>query len=323
MSEENDESNSTSSWYAMPHSLAERGAAILWAVTLVGTLAIAGLVGFSLAGTFTTFHPGTAAVLLVVIPLTLYLIPQAKHDTPRFTGKMVFIVIFWFLSAGILVPFIGFDLASIYIAISFFGLGFLAPLLYLWKIQGFSFDTLGFRPDTKRNIVISIVITATYGILVFVLLGYQEWMGFLAVVDFRPGSDPIALLPIAFVFGAVFALIAAALPEELVFRSVLQSYFAERKGRIMGILVASLIFGLFHTLVNTFLYQSYYGSAVTPVVVLSALTHSFLFQATPGLVFAVAWERTRSLLLPVMLHTIHNAVELLPFYVGVMLGIFL
>ncbi len=323
MSGGNDKSNDTSSWFSIPHSPAERNAALLWIVSTIVAVVVAGFLGFNLAGTFTSFPPWVILPLLVTIPIILYLIVQSKRDTPKFTRRMLSVVILWYLSTALVLPTIGFDLSSIYLAIALFGLGFVGPLLYLRYSQGFSISELGFTRGSRRNVVVSIIITAIYGILVFVQLGYWEWMGFISLVDFTPGFDPLALVPIAFVFGGGFAMIAAALPEELVFRGVLQSYFAERNGRLMGLLIASLIFGFFHILVNTLLYQSYYGSAITPIVSMSALAHIFLFQAQGGLIFGLAWERTRSLLLPVMLHTIHNAVELLPFYVGVMLEIFL
>jgi membrane protease YdiL (CAAX protease family) len=322
MSGGNEDSIDSASRFAISHSSAERNATVLWVTVTIVAVVVAGLMGFLIAGTFTEHAPWVALPLLVIIPVILYMIPQSKRDTPKVTGRMTFIVILWFLSTALVVPFIGFDLSSIYLAVALFGLGFIGPLLYLRYSQGFSFSGLGFNMGTKQNVIGSIVITTLYGILVFVQLGFAEWMGFFSLVDFGPGVDPFALIPIALLFGALFSLIAAALPEELVFRGVLQSFFTERKGRLMGILIASLIFGLFHILVNTFLYQSYYGTAITPAVFISALAHSFLFQAQAGLLFAVAWERTRSLLLPVMLHTIHNAVELLPFYLGVVLGIF-
>jgi membrane protease YdiL (CAAX protease family) len=143
-------------------------------------------------------------------------------------------------------------------------------------------------------------------------------------VDFQPGTDLFALIPVVFLFGFLFSLVAAALPEELIFRTVLQSYFSERWGRRMGILTASLIFGLAHILANIAMYQSFFGIyALTPYILGYAFAHSFIFQAQFGLIFGVAYERTRSLLLPVMLHAIHNAVELLPYFLGLFLGIFI
>ncbi|MFW9966098.1 MAG: lysostaphin resistance A-like protein [Candidatus Thorarchaeota archaeon] len=319
----NDEFSEPKSWFALPHSPAERNAAILWIVTTIVAVVVAGILGFNLVGNFISFPPWVFLPLLVTIPIILYMMAQSKRDTPKFTRRTTSVVILWYLSTAIIWPTIGFDLSSIYLAITLFGLGFVGPLLYLRYSQGFSISELGFTRGTRRNVIVSIIITALYGVLVFVQFGYWEWLGFTSLVDLMPGSDPLVLVPIAFLFGGAFAMIAAALPEELVFRGVLQSYFAERNGRLMGLLIASLIFGLFHILVNTFLYQSFYGSAITPLVFMSALAHTFLLQAQGGLIFGLAWERTRSMLLPVMLHTIHNAVELLPFYVGVMLGIFI
>jgi membrane protease YdiL (CAAX protease family) len=45
-----------------------------------------------------------------------------------------------------------------------------------------------------------------------------------------------------------------------------------------------------------------------------------LYQAQLGLVFGVAWQRTKSLWLPVMLHVIHDVVEMAPVFLLLVLG---
>ncbi|MFW9846504.1 MAG: lysostaphin resistance A-like protein [Candidatus Thorarchaeota archaeon] len=322
MTEENEESTRAPKWFTIPHTQVERNATLLWGIVTVGVVIVAGFVGFELAGTFASFAPGATLVLLVTIPIMLYLIPQSETGSPQINRRMTIIVLCWFLSTVLVVPILGFNLSSVLLALAFFALGFIGPLLYLRYNQGLTLSSLGFWFDTKRNILASLGVTIVYGLLVFVQFGFREWMGFISLVDFEPGIDPFALLPLAFVFGAFFTLIAAALPEELVFRTVLQSHFAEHRGRVMGILLASLVFGLFHFYVNTLLYQTFYASNLTSSVLMSALVHAFIYQAQAGLIFGVAWERTRNLLLPVMLHTVHNALEMLPYYLGVMLGLF-
>lgn len=304
-------------------SVRERNATILWAVVTIGLITLAGLMAFYLVGNFTIFPFGVTMPLLILIPLILYIIPQSYSEIPRLSGKTTVLVLLWFFSMSLLVAPIGQILSSVSIALLVFVLGFVVPLYYLRNIKGLSLSVIGFTLGSKRNMIVTVVLTLAYGILVFVQIGYWEWTRFLILVDFMPGTDPFALIPIALVFGFLFSLIAAALPEELVFRTVLQSYFSERSGRLMGILIASLIFGFAHMLTNIVAFQSYYGIyALTPEIFGFALAQSFLFQAQIGLIFGVAWERTRSLLLPVMLHSIHNAVELLPYFLGLMLGFF-
>ena len=321
MTGENDESYTTSKRFITPLSQIERIAIILWAIVSIAVVVIAGLMNFHLVGTFAIYPPGAVLVLLIIVPIILYMVPQSVQDSPKISNRIIIVVIVLFLIPGIVVSILGFSLIGISYALFIFGLGFIVPVLYLWHRKGLKLITLGFSLGAKRNIIVSIIITVIYGFLVFIQLGYSEWIGFIALTGFMLDLNSLVFVLIAFLLGFLFALTAAALPEELVFRTVLQSYFSTRNGRLIGILVASLIFGLFHLFVNMLLYESYLGSSITPIVFLSALTHCILFQAQGGIIFGVSWERTRSLFLPVMLHTIHNTVELLPYILGVLLAI--
>ncbi|MHA1938130.1 MAG: CPBP family intramembrane glutamic endopeptidase [Candidatus Thorarchaeota archaeon] len=304
-------------------SVRDRNATILWVVVTIGLIILAGLMAFYLVGIFTIFPYGVIMPLLILIPLILYMISQSDSETPELSGTTTVLVLLWFFSMSLLVAPLGLILSSVSIALIVFVLGFALPLYYLRNIKGLSLSAIGFTLGSKRNIIVTVVLTLVYGVLVFVQIGYWEWTRFIVLVDFIPGTDPFALIPLAFLFGILFSFLAAALPEELVFRTVLQSYLSQRSGRLMGILIASLIFGFAHVPTNIAAYQSYYGIYVlTPEIIGFALAQSFLFQAQIGLIFGVAWERTRSLLLPVMLHSIHNAVELLPYFLGLMLGFF-
>lgn len=304
-------------------SVRERNATILWAVVVVGLIVFAGLMAFYLVGNFALFPFGVTIPLLVLIPLILYIIPQSYSEAPQLGGKSTVLVLIWFFSMSLLLAPFGSILSSVSIAMLIFAFGFVVPLYYLRNIKGLSLDALGLSLGSKRDIIITVILTLAYGLLVFIQIGYWEWTRFIILVDIMPGTDPFALIPIAFIFGILFSFLAAALPEELVFRTVLQSYFSDRSGRLMGILIASLVFGFAHMLTNIAAFQSYYGVYVlTPEILGFALAQSFLFQAQIGLILGVAWERTRSLLLPLMLHSIHNAVELLPYFLGLILGFY-
>jgi len=121
-------------------------------------------------------------------------------------------------------------------------------------------------------------------IAVFVVSLPQLWRATLGAA-----GEPAALLvPSGHAFGPwfVWAVVLAPLVEEWIYRGVLQSTLRERVpqcGRIAG---SALAFWLVH-------WVSYGG--VTPVIHLVA-----------GLVLAWSFERTRSLLTPVLLHALGN-----------------
>ncbi|MGY5872987.1 MAG: hypothetical protein RTV72_12130 [Candidatus Thorarchaeota archaeon] len=51
-----------------------------------------------------------------------------------------------------------------------------------------------------------------------------------------------------------------------------------------------------------------------------SLLMSLLFQAQIGLVLGVSYEWTKSLVMPVSLHAIHDIIEMLPFFIYLIVG---
>ncbi len=98
--------------------------------------------------------------------------------------------------------------------------------------------------------------------------------------------------------GFVFYLLAAGLPEEFVFRVFIQTRLTNlTKSFYVGIMVSSLIFGLFHVPI-LFLY--------THDLVLSVV-NSIVFQAVVGIVLGYLWERTKNIIEPILFHAAIDA----------------
>jgi membrane protease YdiL (CAAX protease family) len=83
--------------------------------------------------------------------------------------------------------------------------------------------------------------------------------------------------------------VLAGLGEEMLFRAVLQGYFVQRAGPWAGLVLASVLFGLMHSITFTY-------------AVLAALMGAYL-----GLV----WEWTGNLLPPVLMHALYDFLVLL------------
>ncbi|MHA2386821.1 MAG: hypothetical protein ACXAEE_11490, partial [Candidatus Thorarchaeota archaeon] len=73
-----------------------------------------------LVGTFTIFPFGVTIPLLILIPLILYIIPQASFETPRLSGKTTVLVLIWFFSMSLLLAPLGGILSSVSIAVLVF-----------------------------------------------------------------------------------------------------------------------------------------------------------------------------------------------------------
>ncbi len=106
--------------------------------------------------------------------------------------------------------------------------------------------------------------------------------------------------------GLVLPLVAAAIPEELAFRVLLQTRLEKVCGRLVAIGVSTLLFALWH-LPSRFLLAS--GVEGTAGDLRSILLGTGLPVFVVGLVLAAIWDRWRSA--PVII-ALHFAIDLLP-----------
>lgn len=98
----------------------------------------------------------------------------------------------------------------------------------------------------------------------------------------------------------IYFFLGAGLPEEFLFRGLLQSRFeALFKNAAWAIYLAALVFGASHLPINL-------GSA-RPEHWISAFESAFTFQLTVGFALGYAFYRVRSLLPLMVIHTLINA----------------
>jgi len=145
------------------------------------------------------------------------------------------------------------------------------------------------------------------------------WVVFFQTYHFVDPVLSLGNIPLAVLYSIPVLLLLAAIPEEFMFRTLIQTNLTEKHGPLLGILASPLIFGLFHIPVNYLTYLVF-----TPVRVdalMFAILFSFVYQAQVGLIFGIAWQRSRSLVLPVSLHLVHNMVEMAPVFLFLALGI--
>jgi membrane protease YdiL (CAAX protease family) len=99
------------------------------------------------------------------------------------------------------------------------------------------------------------------------------------------------------IVGAVLSLVLVAPIEEFLFRGVIQGRMLEALGSVGAVGVASVVFAFFH---------------VYPVALLSPPTvviiHMTSYYTVMGVIFGWAYHRTDTLVAPVVVHGIFNAV---------------
>ncbi len=298
----------------------ERIALFIWiglsAVLIFGLAAV----GILYISTFSYHSPLAVFVLLLFAPLLLIMTEKTPHEAEGMglgydkialllVLEMVGIVLALFLP----LPW--------YLNPATFIVAFLIPLYVTLFVLKIPKNRLGFTELKVRDVLGSLILTLAYAMLVFIAYGFNELVGGVEFFQTQHFVDPILSLsniPLAVLYSIPVLLLLAAIPEEFMFRTLIQTNLSEKHGPLLGILASSLIFGLFHIPVN---YMTYlFFNPVPADALIYALLFSFVYQAQVGLIFGIAWQRSRSLILPVSLHLVHNMVEMAPVFLSLALG---
>ncbi len=142
-------------------------------------------------------------------------------------------------------------------------------------------------PRRARDFLYALVAFAVLA-LPLALLGRA--VGFLGPFRLPPEANPLAFLRLL-----VITLLGVAIPEELLFRSLLQNWFVRRLGNLRrGLLAAALVFGAAH--LNN-------GPGPLP-------NWPYMLLATvAGLGYGLVFQRSSSVLASAFLHALVNSVR--------------
>lgn len=299
----------------------ERIVLFIWiglSVVLIFGLAAFGIPYIS---TFSYHSPLAVFVLLLFAPLLLIMTEKTPHEDEEIgLGYNKIALLLVLETIGIILAL--FLPLPWYLNPATFIVTFLIPLYVTLFVLKIPRGRLGFTGLQVRNVLGSLILTLAYAMLVFIAYGFTELVGGVEFFQTQHFVDPILSLnniPLAVLYSIPVLLLLAAIPEEFMFRTLIQTSLTEKHGPLLGVLVSSLIFGLFHIPVNYFTYLVF-----TPIpadALIFALLFSFVYQAQVGLIFGIAWQRSRSLVLPISLHLVHNMVEMAPVFLSLALGI--
>ncbi len=299
----------------------ERIALFIWiglsAVLIIGLAAV----GIPYISTFSYHSPLAIFVLLLFVPLLLIMTEKTPHEAEGMGlgyDKIALLLVLEMIGIvlALFLPLPWYSNPATFIV------AFLIPLYVTLFVLKIPKDRLGFTGLNVRNVLGSLILTLAYAMLVFIAYGFNELVGGVEFFQTQHFVDPILSLsniPLAVLYSIPVLLLLAAIPEEFMFRTLIQTNLTEKHGPLLGILASSLIFGLFHIPVN---YMTYlFFNPVPADALIYALLISFVYQAQVGLIFGIAWQRSRSLVLPVSLHLVHNMVEMAPVFLILALGI--
>ena len=162
---------------------------------------------------------------------------------------------------------------ALYSYVAFYGVMFIpiTAIVAHWKLS---------RKDLGLTGGLRLTYLLPFGILIGVGIGLIEYaiLANQALIP-TPSASELIWLSIVMIF-------FVALVEELLFRVLLQPQFIERSGALAGILITSVLFGAWHA--------AY------------ANVYELLFTAGAGVVFGVAFYKTKNLPFVVTMHAVDD-----------------
>lgn len=238
------------------------------------------------------------AILLVVTPLLTKKIQPPTIET-SYEIKESTVLYGWFILGIIIIILIispltitlGPLLWGIICAVFMTIIGFIIPLLFLMFIRKYSLKSLGLsRNNIKQNIFASVI--TFIGIIIVGLLIDTLIFGYDIIIFF-----------IQIPFRLFYTLLIAALPEEFVYRAVIQTRVSNHfNSKIRGILITSILFSLTH-IIGPFI-SSNFQLGLLPILILRTL----VMQTIGGIVFGIMWSKTHNLMLPVITHMVWDII---------------
>ena len=161
----------------------------------------------------------------------------------------------------------------LYVWVAFYGVMYI-PIIAIVARRKLNRHDLGLTGGFRLAYLIPL------GTLVGVGLGLIEY-AILANPPLIPNASASELIRLSIV-----VIFFVALVEELLFRVLLQPQFIERSGAVWGILITSVLFGAVHAI---------YGNV-----------YELFFTAGAGVVFGVAFYKTKSLPFVVTMHAVDD-----------------
>ena len=174
------------------------------------------------------------------------------------------------------------------------------PLIFLW-LQGQAPAAWGFNlKDWRGNLGLAM------------LLGALGAIPFIFKLLDRLGGTPWTVGLMAFGIAFSYHVFQTGLPEEFFFRAYLQTHMESLLGsKWNAVILNASLFGWIHILFYLGAAQTQYHFGLAGEG-LKAVAYATLNETSGGLLYAVLWAQTRSLITLVFLHALVNAFSMAP-----------
>jgi len=268
------------------------------AVTALSLLYLAAIIVLSIkAATTLKFALPTSLLLLGVTFLVLVLTRRRKLEQftlhrPLF-GILVFAICVWlYIGKYLQLPEVSTDW-HISRALTKLLLLVIVPSLYIGISEPsylrYVFRSKNIRGDLKlTTVLLAVMVVPTF------FYNASTWRPILN------GEIPVLHVIIALPVSMGYFFMVAALPEELMFRAFIQEHLAQLlHHRLYAVVIGAMIFGYLHI-------HGIMRWHNVPLYI--AVARATMVQMMFGLMFATIWERTRSVLPPLVIHTVVDGI---------------
>ena len=244
-------------------------------------------------------------IFFCILPAAIFLISKSavKQQIVIVNKRQeTLLVVFYFFGWLMLFMLLGnYLLSNNYLSngFGFWGLLVVVPFIYLSK-RGYRLSDFGIaKSKFSQNIRISFLACLLVGALLLLLTPGGKFI--------MQGTAPVNALVISFCISFGYAFLFAGFFEEFFFRGIVQTRLSQYfDSDIKGILLASMLFGIYH------LPFQFYNEGMANGNLLYALSNTLTEQMIAAPIFGILWSRTHNLIAPVMLHSLIDAISLMP-----------
>ena len=177
-------------------------------------------------------------------------------------------------------------------------------VLQIIFVEGFYLSDFGFHANKFwRQVAFTFVLLVVIGFLIIAILGaIILGLAFAGILDL----EALIGTPISVNWYGIasfpFQLLCVGISEELLFRGYLYTKLRSNLGYIRSILISSIFFGLFHVAWYIDPHSPWFISDWSQMAF--HVGYTFIF----GICMCIIYERTRSLVCPIIIHGLFNSV---------------
>jgi membrane protease YdiL (CAAX protease family) len=166
---------------------------------------------------------------------------------------------------------------------------FIVPVILVWHLGGYEWGDFGVTSKSRAS---SRYLIGVYIVIAAYLLFQQSFN--------QLRTTPLEIIVLGVIIQFFLVLLLNVVPEELAFRGLLQDRLVFLVGdQERGLLLTSILFALFHV-------PAMVITESAGFIPLMAVPFCLVVFSPMGLTLGILYHRSKSLMMPIAIHTLHN-----------------